>query len=105
MNPAHLARAFRAAAAELEAIDAEERAERRNWSDQATSPLGRRRHVAAVRRRLATGQPGAAFLGRRALLSAEAQTEELANLSTKPAPKAESFVDSVRRELRMVQGR
>ncbi len=46
--------------------------------DQSRSPLGSRRHHAAVRRRLARGLPGAAIVGRRHLLSSEALAEELA---------------------------
>lgn len=44
---------------------------------QETSPLGRRRHCAAVRRRISANLPGAAIVGRRCLLSPEALSEEL----------------------------
>lgn len=46
--------------------------------DQSTSRLGPRRHIAAVRRRLAAGLPGAARMGRTFLLSQEALREEMA---------------------------
>lgn len=50
------------------------------WIDQEFSPLGSRRHIAAVRRRMARRQPGAeldAFvIGRRYLLSIDAVAEE-----------------------------
>jgi hypothetical protein len=44
---------------------------------QVTSPLGRRRHCAAVQRRVAAGIPGAAIVGRKHLLSREALNDEL----------------------------
>ncbi|HOU24900.1 MAG TPA: hypothetical protein PLN42_11755 [Anaerolineae bacterium] len=45
--------------------------------DQQRSPLGKNRHCAAVRRRIAAGEPGAAIVGRRHLLSRDALDEEL----------------------------
>ena len=45
--------------------------------DQRDSPLGRNRHCAAVRRRMAEAKPGASKIGRRYLLSREAMMEEL----------------------------
>jgi hypothetical protein len=86
VTPADLARILRAAADEADRIAAEHRAERRDWIDQVMSPLGRRRHVAAVRRRVGAGAAGAALVGRRALLSSEALAEELAALSTRKRP-------------------
>jgi len=52
--------------------------------DQRGSPLGPKRHAACVRRRLAAGEPGAARVGRRWLLSEAALAEELARLGTEP---------------------
>ena len=49
--------------------------------DQKASPLGSKRHCAAVRRRLDTSMPGAAKVGRRHLLSPAALSEELAAVS------------------------
>jgi hypothetical protein len=56
--------------------------------DQAFSQLGRRRHIAAVRRRLAEGKPGASVVGRRFLLSQEAHAEELGRLQPPPQTSA-----------------
>lgn len=84
MNAREWARAYRAMAEELERIAAEASAERRDWTPQESSPLGRRRHVAAVRRRVGAGDRGAAMVGRRALLSHEALAEELAAMSKRP---------------------
>lgn len=52
--------------------------------DQSASPLGRRRHIAAARRRVAAGEAGAAIVGRRHLLTREAVEAELADASAKP---------------------
>ena len=52
--------------------------------DQTRSPLGRRRHIAAVRRLVAAGKAGAAVVGRRYLLSREALDAEVARLSKRP---------------------
>lgn len=106
MTPAELARVLRAAADEAERIDAEHRAARHDWTDQTASPLGRRRHVAAVRRRVAAGDTRAAMVGRRALLSTTALDEELAVLSKGPR-KAEpeaSGPEALRRKLGLVEG-
>jgi hypothetical protein len=59
--------------------------ERAGMVDQVSSPLGRRRHCAAVRRRVAAGNDGAAIVGRRHLLSREALAEEL-EAATKGKP-------------------
>jgi hypothetical protein len=66
--------------------------------DQAGSPLGRRRHIAAVRRRVAAGETGAAVVGRRHLLSREALDAELATLARKPrkpSKKSEPAADEL----------
>lgn len=69
-----------------------------DWIDQAASPLGRR-HCAAARRRIASGLPGAAIIGRRHLLSPEALSEELGRASRGRAPAASSPCASIRDEL------
>ncbi len=55
------------------------------WFDQRLSPLGPRRHIEAVRRRIRGRQPGqpigASIVGERHLLSLDALTEEYAALS------------------------
>lgn len=108
MTPLEFARILRAAADEAERIANEHRAERRDWTDQSASALGRRRHVAAVRRRCAVSDPGAAMLGRRALLSADALAAELAAFSRGPRKaKAEpdaSSPEALRRQLGLVKG-
>lgn len=48
--------------------------------DQRSSPLGKRRHGDAVRRRIADGLHGATRIGRRWCLSRAALAEELARL-------------------------
>jgi hypothetical protein len=79
--------------------------------DQASSPLGRRRHCAAVKRRVGRGEPGAAIVGRRHLLSAEALADELARSSgssvasdTDGLQAAGSIRTELERELRLVRG-
>lgn len=70
--------------------------------DQAKSPLGRRRHCAAVRRRRARGEAGAAVIGRRHLLSHDALSEELSRLSGQPkvaTTRAGGVADELRAEL------
>jgi hypothetical protein len=56
------------------------RAHEQDMISQAESPLGRRRHCAVVQRRVASGQPGAAVVGRKHLLSPTALSEELSRL-------------------------
>lgn len=55
-----------------------------DMTDQVSSPLGRKRHCAAVRRLVSAGKPGAAIVGRRHLLSADVLQAELAALSKRP---------------------
>jgi hypothetical protein len=83
-----LADVLEAAARRARELEAEQRSELRTWTDQTTSPLGRRRHVAAVRRRLAAGLDGVAVIGRRHLLAPAALDAELSVLSRR-APVAE----------------
>jgi hypothetical protein len=75
--------------------------------DQAASPLGRRRHCSAVRQRLARGQPGAAVVGRRHLLSPEAIREELGQATKQrlspPQRVSPSVRDELARELRLIK--
>lgn len=55
------------------------------WRDQnpKNSPLGPRRHCAAVRRRLERNEPGARRVGDRYLLSTDAIAEELERIGLK----------------------
>ncbi len=63
---------------------------------QKGSPLGARRHIRAVRRRVAAGEAGASIVGRRYLLTREALNEELGNVSSKHAgPVAKRGVELV----------
>lgn len=96
MSPALLARVLRAAADEADRIEAERRAERRDWTDQTTSPLGRRRHVAAVKRLVAAGDVGAAIVGRRHLLSSEALAAVMTAQSNKPKAEPSNGADRMR---------
>ena len=74
----------------------------RGMVSQHGSPLGARRHRAAVARRLERGEGGAARVGRRFLLSHDALTEELARVST-PEPPAvrarDADLDEYQREI------
>jgi hypothetical protein len=75
--------------------------------DQSASPLGRRRHCAAVRRLVARGEPGAAIVGRRHLLSREALADALARCgkaAAAPVQQGGGVRDELERELRMVKG-
>ncbi len=108
MTLADVAEILEAAAARARELDARARAEHRDWIDQAASPLGRRRHALAVRRRVAAGGPGAAIVGRRLLLNEQALGEELARLSTKrpkdEAPRPETAPERIARRLGLVRG-
>jgi hypothetical protein len=100
-------RADRARADEWDRIAAEATAERRDWQSQTGSPLGNRRHVAAVRRRVAAGLEGAAIRGRTYLLSATALDDELAALAErKPVktPEPETVGARLRAKLGLVAG-
>lgn len=69
--------------------------------DQRSSPLGPRRHCAAVRARIAAGKPGASVVGRRFLLSPAALSDELAArgavVRPKPAAKPDPLAELARR--------
>ncbi len=54
MTPRDWARVYRAMADELDTLAAEQATERNDWTTQESSPLGRRRHVKAVRVRIPT---------------------------------------------------
>jgi hypothetical protein len=77
---------------------------------QDASPLGRRRHCAAVKRRIASGAPGAALVGRRHLLNADALEEELTRVSGQRRPPAaaspapEDVRDELARAIRALKG-
>lgn len=72
------------------------------WFDQSASPLGSRRHIATVRRRVSSGKSGAVIIDRRHLLSREALSEELEGYGRKSTAQHED--DELRRELRLVGG-
>jgi hypothetical protein len=61
--------------------------------DQTKSPLGRRRHINAVRRLVAAGEQGAAQVGRRYLLSRDRLSAELASWGA--VDKAAPVVDEL----------
>lgn len=75
---------------------AELRGESPRWIEQAFSPLGPRKHIQAVRRRVAEAESqgipsvdlGAAVMGRRYLLTPESMAEELAVSPPKKQPAA-----------------
>jgi hypothetical protein len=75
--------------------------------DQNASPLGTRRHCAATTRRMARGQPGAAKVGRRYLLSQEALGDELARMSRRSDDAATAIdgdpVEKLKRKLALVR--
>ncbi len=52
--------------------------------DQSRSPLGRRRHCAAVRRMVAEGDARAAVIGRKHLMTEDALRAELSRVSLAP---------------------
>lgn len=99
---AEVAAALRVLAAwfESQASNADAPAPRAEWIDQKASPLGRRRHINAVRRLVAEGADGARVVGRRYLLSANAIDAELGRVtrnapvrSTPPAPVVDELAE------------
>jgi hypothetical protein len=82
---------------------AELRGESPRWIEQAFSPLGPRRHIAAVRRRMSEAETqgkspvelGAAVMGRRYLLTPESMAEELARLPEERLAKARAAANDV----------
>lgn len=106
LAPRHLARVLRVAADELDRIAAEESLSRSDWIGQAESPLGRKRHCAAVRRLVAEGNPGAAIVGRRHLLAPDALSDALGEVSRpkSKAPAETSPEERLAARLRLVGG-
>lgn len=69
---------------------------------QKGSPLGTKRHVQAVERRLAAGLPGAYSSGALRYLTPEALKEERRRLERErrnPAPPARGRLDPIQREI------
>jgi hypothetical protein len=101
-----LAEILEAAARRARELDAEARAGRRDWIDQSTTALGRRRHCRIVRDRIARGVDGASIVGRRYLLSPDAHDEEIEALAERSAkvPKPESTSERIERRLSLVGG-
>jgi len=75
-------------AALAQGVAAELRAGDLSMIDQSASPLGPRRHRAAVRRRIQRGEGGASVIGRRHLLTKDALDAELAAITGAPKPKS-----------------
>lgn len=73
--------------ARLERLEARLDAADDGWVDQTKSPLGRRRHCAAVRRLVESRDARAAIRGRAHLMTRELLAEQLAALSV-PKPGA-----------------
>lgn len=70
---------------------------------QYGSPLGARRHRAAVKRRVERGEGGASVVGRRYLLSHEAMAAELSMPQpvAKAKPRRPDHVEAARQEARL----
>lgn len=87
-SPTEVASALRVLAAwvESQATNANAGAPRVEWIDQKASPLGRRRHINAVRRLVAEGADGARIIGRKYLLTAEALEAELSHVTRGKTP-------------------
>lgn len=78
--------------------------EHAGWLDQSASSLGRRRHIEAVRRRVAARDTGAVQLGRRYLLSQAAHDEEMARLAGRPRRRTREADIADELGLRVVEG-
>jgi hypothetical protein len=65
-----------------------------SWVSQDGSPLGNRRHCAAVRRRMEAGDIGAAKQGKRFLLTREALANELCGFGAARTPAGVDGADS-----------
>jgi hypothetical protein len=74
---------------------------------QVDSPLGPRRHCAAVRRRVRTGDPDAQIIGRTFLLSREALAAEMAQVTRCVAQRVTrgTVEDELRHELGLAKTR
>lgn len=68
-------------------VEARMRRPNGEWIEQTGSPLGPRVHVAAVKRRVIAGEPGARIDNRRYYLTPEALQEELARRHGKSLEK------------------
>jgi len=80
------------------------------WIDQRESQLGKRRHINAVRRRMAANDPEARIVGRRHLLTSAAHEDELERIGARNVERTEENnerADSVAEELglRLVGGK
>jgi len=75
------------------------RAHDQNMVTQAESPLGSRRHCAAVQRRVAAGLPGASIVGRKHFLTHEALQEELSRLRPRNGSAAVDAAPNIADEL------
>ncbi len=96
----------------LLADDESKSAEWAAWVSQACSPLGKRRHTAACRRRIELGEGGARIVGRRHDLSPEALQDELNKISQRATPRkvqteepTTSIADELASELRLAGAR
>lgn len=94
---AEAAQAHRTLAAFYEAQAAAQRPTQSapQWIPQTRSPLGNRRHIAAVRRRVAAGEPGATLVGRKYLLTREALDHELGRVVDSRRPTVAPAVDEL----------
>ena len=78
--------------------------------DQHKSPLGNRRHRAAVQRLVAAGKPGACIVGRKHFLTPEALQAELASAPKRQRaandtlPRKPTAVDALDRNLALLAG-
>jgi hypothetical protein len=78
---------------------------RPGWIDQGVSPLGRRRHCAVVRRRIAESAGGAAIIGRRFILSAETLAAEIESMgATTPHRGSPTITEQLKAELWAANG-
>ena len=75
------------------------------WIAQRGSVLGNRRHIAAVRRRVAAGLEGARIVGRRYLLTRAAIDAELGSVTATRALVGEPAVDELASLRARLEGR
>jgi hypothetical protein len=99
-----LAAALRSAADALDERARLAETERSEWVEQSASPLGRKRHCAAVRRRIEQGRDGAAIVGRRHLLSPGALREVMGEHGRRVDEPKAGAVQDLERALRLVGG-
>lgn len=72
--------------------------DQRGWVDQAASPLGRRRHIAMVRRLHDSGDSSVAIVGRKHLASRATVDAELVRIGKRPN-RQESELEALGAEL------